>query len=103
VNIILEGHGHEDHGFLAGNKFLHRDMFRNLLVGFQEKVQVNAICGACYSGRFVDTIKKNSQTCRYAAAASQSDKEAFSATPRQQSDKKNSRFSDAFVQSLLQD
>lgn len=98
VNIVFECHGIENRGLKVGGSILHRHVFRDMISGFQDGVQINAIMDACYSGPFVDVIKDSTEKHRYATAAS--DQEAWSFTRSASNRIRNSRFSQAFVQSL---
>ena len=77
-------------------------VFRDLLAGFKDGVSVNAISGACYSGLFVDAIRETAQRDRYISAASPRNQTALSITRSVSNRIRNSRFSQAFVQSLAQ-
>lgn len=101
VNIILEGHGCKGGGeLIIGKNWIHPSVLSNLLRNFKVGVQVNAVSGACYSGRFVDIIKTSGQTQRYVAAASPGESKAYATTRSISNRVRNSRFSQAFVQSL---
>lgn len=98
VNIVFECHGSRDRGLKIGTNTLHRYVFRDLISGFQDGVQINAIMDACHSGPFVNVIRDSTEEHRYAAAAS--DQVAWSFTRSASNRIRNSCFSQAFVQSL---
>ncbi|KKK26856.1 hypothetical protein ARAM_003456 [Aspergillus rambellii] len=100
VSIILEGHGSRKEGYCIGDRRVHPDVFGNLLAGFKDGVQVNAISGACYSGQFINAIQASNQRSRYFAVACPGDGLALSPTRSISNRIRNSRFSQAFVQSL---
>lgn len=97
INIILESHGSKKF-VKIGSKGLFNEVFRELAALFKPGVEVNIISGACYSGLFGDIMKTSGQTHRYVAAAG--NKLAFSCTRSVSNRLRNSRFSQAFVQSL---
>lgn len=91
VNIIFEGRKNPRGEYCIGDNYVHPFVFRDLLAGFKKGVQVNAITGACYSGKFSDAIKSSNPRDRYAALG----------TTRSDSNRvRNSGFSQPFVQSL---
>jgi hypothetical protein len=99
VNIIIECHGSKN-GLKIGSKMLVRDDAVKICDGFVQGVQVNFITGACHSGIFTDAIRDREQKSRFIAAAS-SAKSTATAYIRSPSNRtRNSRFSQAFVQSL---
>ncbi|KAK2792175.1 hypothetical protein FQN52_003943 [Onygenales sp. PD_12] len=96
INIILESHGSR-HRIQVGTKWLTREDSTMLCNEFKQGVQVNFITGACYSGIFIDSTSSESQKDRWSSSASSA------ATTFQGSISnriRNSRYSQAFVQSL---
>lgn len=100
VNLFFESHGTSKGELQLGDRRLHCYVLRDWISGFKHGVQINAISGACYSGKFLDVIKSSNQKDRYFAAAASSDQKALSATRSVSNRIRNSRFSQAFVQSL---
>lgn len=100
VNIILEGHGTYKGEYCIGSRRIHPYAFRDLLSGFKDGVQVNAVSGACHSGQFIDAIKTSNQKNRYLSVACAGDEVALATTRSLSNRVRNSRFSHAFVQSL---
>lgn len=100
VNIILEGRGNGNGEYCIGDREIHPHVFRDLLSGFKDGVQANAISGACYSGQFIDAIRMSGQSQRYSAVAAGPHEQANSATRSISNRVRNSRFSQAVVQSL---
>ncbi|KAN0081995.1 hypothetical protein V8E54_003293 [Elaphomyces granulatus] len=95
VNIILEGHGAKSGEYCIGDRRLHPYVFRDWVAKFRPGVQVNAISGACYSGAFVDAVQSSEQKDRYITYEM-----SWSVTRSVSNRIRNSRFSQAFVQSL---
>lgn len=100
VNIILEGHGNFKGEYCIGSDYVHPYVFRDLLSGFKDGVQVNAVSGACHSGKFIDAIETSGQKDRYLAVACPGNETTYSTTRSLSNRIRNSRFSHAFVQSL---
>lgn len=97
---ILDGHGTPRGANVVGSCNIHPFVFKHLLSGFKDGVQVNAISGACHPGRFVDAIKSSGRKDRYFAVPCPSDETAPSTMRSISNRTRNSRFPHAFVQSL---
>lgn len=94
--MVFECHSTKDRGLKIGHNIFHRHVFRAMISGFQNGVQVNIIMDACHSSPFVGVIKDSTEEHRYAATAS--DEEAWSFTRSSCNRIRNPRFSQAFVQ-----
>lgn len=93
VNIFLEGR-QTSNGI--GDSHIHTDVFRDLLSGFKDGVQANAISGTCYSGRFSDAIR-----CPSGDSGHSGRRYSGVAASRNVGNRiRISRFSQPFVQSL---
>lgn len=68
--MVLECHSTKDRGLKIGHKIFHRHVFRAMISGFQDGVQVNIIMDACHSSPFVGVFKDSTEEHRYAATAS---------------------------------
>ena len=100
VNVILEGHGNQGRGLKLGDSFLAPREVSEIIAKFPLGVQVNVICGQCHSGQIVDAISASGQSERHIAAACCAG-EVATAYKRSISNRiRNSRFSQAFCQSL---
>ena len=73
--IVVYGATDYEDGFIFSDfvwlcdRRLHPYVFRDLIAGFKEGVQVNAFSGACYSGKFIDAIKTSNQRDLYFTTA----------------------------------
>ncbi|KAJ5715343.1 uncharacterized protein N7483_012524 [Penicillium malachiteum] len=100
VNIILDGHGNKDDGFMAGDNSLHRVVFANLISHFKPGVQVNFVPEFCYSGNFIDAVSKLNLASCYCVASADDKSKSWSHTRSVSGRVRNGRFTTALVQSL---
>lgn len=100
VFIAFESHGHPVEGVRLGTEYLKSLEFSKELEAFPEGTKINAVSGACYSGRFMECINANNQHERYTAAACGRDQVARG-MPRSVSNRcRGSRYEQAWLQSL---
>ncbi|KAJ6023979.1 hypothetical protein N7540_004776 [Penicillium herquei] len=100
INIILEGHGHEENGFMAGESFLYPAMFANLISHFRPKVQVNVFPDFCCSGSFIIKVKQFNPGSCYMAASADAETKSWSHSRSVSGRVRNGRFVTALVMSL---
>ncbi|KAG4437904.1 hypothetical protein IFR05_006623 [Cadophora sp. M221] len=100
VFISFESHRHPIDGVRLDTDFLKSFEFARELDAFPAGVKINAISGACYNGRFMESIEANNQHERYIAAACGRDELAYG-MPRSVSNRcRGSRYEQAWLQSL---
>ncbi|KAH9221708.1 hypothetical protein DL95DRAFT_519248 [Leptodontidium sp. 2 PMI_412] len=100
VFISLESHCHPVDGVRLGTEFLKSFEFSKELDAFPAGVKINAISGACYSGRFMECIKANNQHERYIAAACGRDEVVYGMPQSVSNRCRGSRYEQAWLQSL---
>lgn len=99
INIIIECHGSEK-GLRVGANRLTPEDSKKMCEKFVQGVQVNFITGACHSGVFTEAIGNDSQKNRWIVASSSAVSTATAYARSLSNRTRNSRFSQAFVQSL---
>jgi hypothetical protein len=99
INIIIECHGSES-GLRVGANQLTPEDSKKMCEKFVQGVQVNFITGACYSGVFTEAIGNDGQKNRWITASSSATSTATAYMRSPSNRTRNSRFSQAFVQSL---
>ena len=101
VNIIIEGHGDaKGRGLCLGPNRIFPQEMSDLTSKFRDGIQVNIITGACHSGAIADVISATGQKNRHVAAACAAEQVATAYKRSVSNRLRNSRFSQAFCQSL---
>lgn len=101
VNVIIECHGTRTrHALCVGSDYIYPEELREIIGKFTLGVQVNMISGACHSGAIVDLISASGQQSRHVAAAAAAASEVSTAYRSVSNRTRNSRFAQAFCQSL---
>ncbi|XHG05991.1 hypothetical protein AWENTII_009203 [Aspergillus wentii] len=73
VNLLRECPANDKVEYCIRDRHISNSAFCDLLSGFKDEVQVNAITGVCYSDRFTGVIQSSDRQSRYHSVSSPDD------------------------------